>query len=267
MAIVRFVADEAALYRQAAEEFVRTAAKAVREHGRFAVALSGGTTPAGLYAALAAEARLRGAVDWERTQVFWGDERQVPPDHQDSNYRMAREVLLSKVPIPEANVHRIPGEIPDAAEAALRYEEELRETLGLAAHELPRFDLVLLGLGADGHTASLFPGTEALREKQRAVVANWVDTLRAWRITLTVPAINRARSVMFLVCGDDKAEAVKSVLEGPRNSEPLPARLIRPESRRMLWFLDRPAARLLEADAKRMKRANRAGTGHRAGKT
>jgi 6-phosphogluconolactonase len=263
MAILRIVADKPALYRQAAAEFVRTAARAVKERGRFAVALSGGTTPAGLYAVLTAEARVRGAVDWERTQAFWGDERQVPPDHQDSNYRMAREVLLSKVPVPEANVHRIPGEIPDAAEAALRYEEELRATLGLTANKLPRFDLVLLGLGADGHTASLFPGTEALREKHRAVIANWIDTLRAWRITLTVPAINRARSVMFLVCGEDKAEAVKSVLEGPRNLKALPARLIQPESGRMLWFLDRPAARLLEASAKRMKRANRAGSDDR----
>lgn len=258
MAIVRFVAEEPALYRQAAAEFVRAAAKAVKERGRFAVALSGGTTPAGLYAVLAAEEELRRAVDWKRTQVFWGDERQVPPDHRDSNYRMAREVLLSKVSVPEANVHRIRGELSDAAEAALRYEEELRAALGLAANELPRFDLVLLGLGADGHTASLFPGTEALRERRRAVIANWIDTLRAWRITLTVPAINHARSVMFLVCGEDKAEAAKSVLEGPRNAKALPARLIRPESGRMLWLLDRAAGRLLEANTKRKKRANRA---------
>jgi 6-phosphogluconolactonase len=250
MTILRLV-DKPALYQRAAAEFTGTAAKAVAERGRFTVALSGGTTPAGLYAVLAAQTRLRAAVDWERTRVFWGDERHVPPEHRDSNYRMARELLLSRVPIPEANVHRIQGEIADAAEAARRYQEELRATLGLAGSELPRFDLVLLGLGEDGHTASLFPGTEALREKHRAVVANWVGMLRAWRITLTVPAINRARSVMFLVCGQDKAEAVKSILQGAGHSQVPPAGLIRPDSGRLLWLLDSDAARLLEPNPKR----------------
>ena len=245
MASLRIVAEEAELYRQAAAEFAQLAVEAVAKRGRFAVALSGGTTPQGLYAAIVADAKLREAVPWDRTLVFWGDERQVPPGHPDSNYGMAREVLLSKVPVPEVNVHRIQGELSDASEAARRYEDDIRAALGLAATELPRFDLVLLGLGADGHIASLFPGTDAIREQRRAALANWVDTLRAWRITLTLPAINRARSIMFLVCGEDKAEAVKSVLEGPSPPEPLPARLVRPRSGKLLWFMDPAAARLL----------------------
>jgi 6-phosphogluconolactonase len=251
MPIVRRVAEEQALYRLAAVEFARIAAHAVAKRGRFAVALSGGTTPAGLYGVLASDARLRGAVPWERTQVFWGDERQVPPEHPDSNYRLARDVLLSKVSVPEVNVHRIPGDLPDASQAAQRYEHDMRAALELGESELPRFDLVLLGLGADGHTASLFPGTEALQEKHRAATANWVDTLRSWRITLTVPAINRARAVMFLVSGEDKAEAVKSVLEKPRNSETLPAGLVRPRSGTVLWFMDPAAAKLLNGKKRR----------------
>ena len=245
MPIERFVASEQALFRRAAAEFAHLAAEAVARRGRFSVAFSGGTTPQGLYGALAANARLREAVPWNRTLVFWGDERQVPPGHPDSNYGMAREVLLSKISIPEVNVHRIPGELPDASEAAHRYEDDMRAALGLGAAEFPRFDLVLLGLGADGHTASLFPGTEALRERQRSAAANWVDTLRAWRITLTLPAINRARTVMFLVCGADKAEAVKSVLEGPSVPDAPPARLVRPRHGRLLWFMDPDAASLL----------------------
>lgn len=251
MAILRRVAEEPALYRLAAEEFARLATEAVAKRGRFTVALSGGTTPAGMYGVLASDARLRGAVPWERTQVFWGDERQVPSEHPESNYRMAREVLLSKVPVPEVNVHRIQGDLSDAPEAARRYEQDMRALLGLGEGELPRFDLVLLGLGADGHTASLFPGTEALHEKHHAAIANWVDTLRSWRITLTVPAINRARAVMFLVSGEDKAEAVKSVLEKPRSSETLPARLVRPRSGTVLWFMDPAAAKLLAAKRRR----------------
>jgi 6-phosphogluconolactonase len=251
MPIVRRVAEEQALYRLAAVEFARIAAHAVAKRGRFAVALSGGTTPAGLYGVLASDAKLRDAVPWDRAQVFWGDERQVPPEHPDSNYRLARDVLLSKVSVPEVNVHRIPGDLPDASQAAQRYEHDMRASLGLGEGELPRFDLVLLGLGADGHTASLFPGTEALQEKHRAATANWVDTLRSWRITLTVPAINRARAVMFLVSGEDKAEAVKSVLEKPRNSETLPARLVRPRSGTVLWFMDPAAAKLLDGKKRR----------------
>jgi 6-phosphogluconolactonase len=252
MAIVRHVAEEPALYHLAAEAFARIAAAAVAKRGRFTVALSGGTTPAGLYGVLASDARLRDAVPWDRTQVFWGDERQAPSEHPESNYRMAREVLLSKVPVPEVNVHRIQGDLPDASEAARRYEHDMRASLGLGEGELPRFDLVLLGLGADGHTASLFPGTEALQEKHHAATANWIDTLRSWRITLTVPAINRARAVMFLVCGEDKAEAVKSVLEKPRDSEEAPpARLVRLRSGTVLWFMDPAAAKLLDGKKRR----------------
>jgi 6-phosphogluconolactonase len=255
--IQRLIAEDAELYRLAAGEFVRLAVDAAAKRGRFCVALSGGTTPQGLYSALVADAKLRETVPWDRTLVFWGDERQVPPNHPDSNYGMARDVLLSKISIPEVNVHRIPGELSDASEAAHRYEDDIRAALGLAPAALPRFDLVLLGLGADGHTASLFPGTEAVRERQRAATANWVDTLRAWRITLTLPAINRARAIIFLVCGEDKAEAVKSVLEGPDQADPPPARLVRPRSGKVLWFMDPPAARLLEGKREGRSRAPR----------
>jgi len=257
MAISRTIVEEPALYRQTAAAFARAATEAVAKRGRFVVALSGGTTPQGLYAAIVADGKLRESVPWERTHVFWGDERQVPPSHPDSNYRMAREVLLSKVPVPEVNVHRIQGELPDASEAAHRYEDDIRGSLGLAAAELPRFDLVLLGLGADGHTASLFPGTEALREQQRAATANWIDTLRAWRITLTLPVINRARSVLFLVCGEDKAEAVKSVLEGRSTREPLPAQLVHPRPGKLAWFMDPAAARLLDGTRQGRSRSPR----------
>jgi len=257
MAISRTIVEAPALYRQAAAAFARVAAEAVAKRGRFIVALSGGNTPQGLYAAIVADAKLRESLPWDRTLVFWGDERQVPPDHPDSNYGMAREALLSKVPVSEVNVHRIQGELSDASEAAHRYEDDMRSALGLAATDLPCFDLVLLGLGADGHTASLFPGTEALQERHRAATANWIDTLRAWRITLTLPAINRARSVLFLVCGEDKAEAVKSVLEGRSAREPLPARLVRPRPGKLVWFMDPAAARLLDGVRKRGARSPR----------
>lgn len=238
---VRVLADAAAVSRAAAEEFVRLAAEAARERGVFSVALSGGSTPKAAFALLASE--LADAVPWDRTHVFWGDERHVGPDDAESNYRMANEAMLSKVPLPPENVHRILAEKPAAADAADAYARELEAFFGPGA--APRFDLVLLGMGPDGHTASLFPGTAALSETARTVVANHVPKLDTDRITLTAPVINAAREVRFLVAGDDKAEALHAVLDGPPEATTYPSQLVRPVEGHLVWIVDRAAARLL----------------------
>ncbi len=214
---------------------------AVAARGRAAVALAGGRTPREAYARLA-EPPCREAVDWSRLEIFWGDERCVPPDHPDSNFRMAREVLLSRVPVPLANIHRLRGELEDPETAAREYEAVLRTTLRPLGDRPPRLDLVLLGLGPDGHTASLFPGTAVLREARSWVRPAWVEQLQAWRLTLTLPVINAARHVLFLVTGADKAPVVQAVLEGPRDPGRLPAQLVAPTEGRVEWLLDREAA-------------------------
>ncbi|HYJ85010.1 MAG TPA: 6-phosphogluconolactonase [Pyrinomonadaceae bacterium] len=222
----------------AAERFVEHAQKSIDEHKLFSVALSGGNTPRLLYELLAQEA-FQARVDWSVVHTFFGDERMVPSDHPASNSRMAREALLSRVPIPQDNVHPIKG-VGDAVTNAGIYESELRSFF--SGSEWPRFDLVLLGLGKDGHTASLFPGTNALAERRASVVANWIEDLRTYRITLTAPAVNAAANVDFLVTGADKAQALAAVLEGPSDPELLPAQLIRPESGSVTWLVDRQAA-------------------------
>lgn len=240
-------ADAGALARDAAEELARCAEEAVRERGRFTLALAGGSTPKRLYELLAdRDAPFRERIDWSSVHFFWGDERHVPPDHSDSNYRMAREALLDAVPVPPGNVHRIRAELPGAVQAAAEYEAELRRSFALVPGEVPRFDLVLLGLGADGHTASLFPGSEALHERERLVAAPWIAKLQAFRITLTPPVIERAAEVLFLVSGEDKAPALHAVLAGERDPDRLPAQLARPRDGRLLWLVDRTAASRLE---------------------
>jgi 6-phosphogluconolactonase len=234
---LRVAEDAAGLAASAAREFAARAARAVRERGRFAVALAGGSTPRAAYELLAREHASE--VDWRRVHFFFGDERPVPPDHPDSNYRMAQEALLSRVPA--GSVHRMRGELAPG-EAARRYEEELRSFF--AGEKVPRFDLILLGLGEDGHTASLFPHTEALDETARLVAANPVPKLGVTRITLTLPVINAARAVVFLVSGESKAEALRAVLEGPADSRSYPASLVQPGSGELLWLADRPAATL-----------------------
>ena len=243
---IRIVPDSQALFRAAADEFVKAAQESVQANGRFTVALSGGSTPKGLYSLLASDPDLRARVPWEQTHFFWGDERHVGPEDADSNFRMAREAMLSSVPA--AHVYRIKGEIPDAAKAAHEYAQELRAFFKLTGGELPRFDLVLLGMGPEGHTASLFPGAQAVGEKHRLVVANWVGKFFTDRITVTVPAINNAARVMFLVQGDDKALALKGVLEGPFEPSQLPAQAIQPASGKLLWLLDPAAAKLLSPE-------------------
>jgi len=242
---LRIAAADDALYRAAADEFARLAQQASEAKGWFSVALAGGSTPKGLYALLANDVSLRGAIAWEQMHVFWGDERPVPPDHVDSNYRMAAAALLSKVPIPPQNVHRIHGEEPDPQAAARAYERDLRRFFAVPRGAFPRFDLVLLGLGSDAHTASLFPGTAALDERERLTVANRVDKLDTTRITLTVPVLNNARRVVFLVSGADKAAALKTVVEGPYAPNDAPAQLINPNAGHVIWMVDRAAAQLL----------------------
>jgi 6-phosphogluconolactonase len=243
---IQIVTNADALYQAAAAEFVHQVRAALETKGACTVALSGGSTPKGLYGLLANDLTWRGQVPWDHLHIFWGDERHVPPDHPDSNYRMANEALLSKVPIPPAQVHRIKSEHPEARQAAEDYEQTLQAFFHLAAGQLPRFDLILLGLGPEAHTASLFPGTKALHETRRLVVSTWVGKFFTERITLTPPVLNNAAGVIFLVSGEDKALALKAVLEGHDEPEQLPAQLIRPSHGRLLWLVDRAAASLLQ---------------------
>ncbi len=259
---VRIAPDAAVLMRLAAEEVARRAESAVAARGGFTLALSGGSTPKGLYALLADPAEaFRARIPWRQTHVFFGDERPVPPDHPDSNYGMARATLLAKVPVPPENVHRIRAEQADPAAAALEYEQELclafemgaagtgpAETRGLEPGQLPRLDLVLLGLGSDGHTASLFPGTTALEERAHLVVATWVERLKTHRITLTLPVLDAARAVVFLVAGAEKAERVADVLQG--SGAALPASRVRPGGE-LIWLLDTAAAAALRGQVER----------------
>ena len=244
---VRVLATPADLYRAAAEEFARRADASLRDRGSFTIALSGGSTPRGLYEVLAGDGPppFRRQVPWGRIHFFWGDERHVPPDHPESNYRTAREALLSKVPVPPDHVHRIPAERPDAAQAAEEYARTLREHFRLADGKLPRFDLVLLGMGPDGHTASLFPGIAGLHEPARLVLAPWVKKLGAYRITLTPAVLNNAACVLFLVAGEDKAETLRAVLHGDDDPDRLPAQIIRPTNGELIWLVDGAAARCL----------------------
>ena len=228
------------LFEAAAELVASTASEAVAERGRFTIALSGGSTPKNLYNLLATNAR--SSLPWDRMFFFFGDERHVPPTDPESNYRMANEAMLSKVPVAPGNVFRVEAEKPDAGAAATAYEQTLRKFFALEAGQIPAFDLILLGMGPDGHTASLFPGTEALQEKSKLFVANWVEKLKTHRLTLTLPVLNAARCVAFLVSGTDKAPVLKSVLEGDAPGEQYPAKLVRPAQGKLIWLLDRAAA-------------------------
>ena len=243
---IRTFADAAALYASGAALFQETSAEALRERDAFSVALAGGSTPKGLYALLADDPQLRNAIRWEQLDFFWGDERHVPPDHPDSNYRMAHDAMLSKVPVRPERVHRVRTEQPDAALAASLYEAEVRASVAPSTG-IPRFDLVLLGIGTDGHTASLFPGTQALSELTRLVVANWVEKLRGYRITMTLPLLNAARLVVVVAAGEEKAIPVRDAVKPSDASHSLPVQLVRPEDGRLIWLLDRSAASLLNA--------------------
>jgi 6-phosphogluconolactonase len=246
---IRILPGPEELARAAAEEVARRLVVAVTERGRATIALAGGSTPRRLHAHLASEAG--SAVPWDRVVVFWGDERHVPPDHADSNYRMALESLLSRVPIPPYHAHRIRGELQDADEAAREYEDVLRAAFGIGPRDVPRFDVVLLGMGADGHTASLFPGTSAVSERSRLVTSTWVERLAAHRVTMTLPVFDAAAAVLFVVSGEDKSATLRDVIQGPSAGERLPSQLVRPHAGELLWLLDRAAARLLRGTALR----------------
>ena len=235
------------LFHAAADEVMLAAQQAVTARGRFTIALSGGSTPRSLFTLLATSAR---EFPWPQTFFFWGDERHVPPDSPESNYGMANEAMLSKIPVPPGNVHRILAENPDASAAAADYEQSLKTFFALGADTLPRFDLVLLGMGPDGHTASLFPGTQALREMSRLVVANHLAQLNTDRITLTYPVLNAARCVLFLVSGADKASTLREVLEGAGAIENYPAKGVQPDPGRLVWLVDQAAANLLRRAGK-----------------
>jgi len=235
---IEVLATAADLFHAAAEEFIRAGRDAIGAQGRFTVALSGGSTPKALYSLLAAS---HAGFAWNRVFLFFGDERHVPPTDPDSNYRMVNESLLTKIAIPAENVFRVPAENPDATAAASDYEAQLRRFFELKPGEFPRFDLILLGLGPDGHTASLFPDSPALDEQSRLVVANWVAKFNAYRITFTFPVLNRAAEVMFLASGADKANMLHQVMEG-KSTPPLPSQRVQPSDGKLLWLLDEAAA-------------------------
>lgn len=244
--------DRAALAREAASRFVVIAHQAITGHGRFAVALSGGSTPRDLYQLLAT-IEFSSRVDWHHTHLFWGDERSVPPDHPDSNFRMANEALISRIGIPAGNVHRIRAEL-EPVDAAREYEQTLLSCIqsGAIAESdagLPRFALILLGIGEDAHTASLFPHTTALRETARWVVPNYIENLKTYRITLTPPVLNTSANIMFLVAGADKASALYSVLRGERRPDKYPAQIVQPTNGNAVWLLDKPASAKLETES------------------
>ena len=239
--------DAAALARRAAQYFTEMAGEAVAYSGRARIAISGGSTPKAAFELLADSYQpWRNRMPWERLDLYWVDERAVPPDDADSNYRMTREALLDHVPLRPEQIHRIEGEL-DPEAAAARYESELRSGFRLEGAELPAFDLVALGMGADGHTASLFPHTQAIHEMSRLAAANFVPQKDSWRITLTWPVINRASSVFFLIAGEDKASVLSEVLTGTLDPERLPSQLIWPSSGILTLILDKAAAALLPA--------------------
>jgi len=222
-------ADPEELARGAAEYFVAQMPETV--------ALSGGSTPKLMFQILADQ--FRDEVAWSRIQFFWSDERHVPPDHPESNYRMANEALLSNVPVASENVHRVHGENPNAADAASEYEETV---IAVTKQPLPRLDLIFLGLGTDGHTASIFPGSEVLHETKRLVAAPYVEKFKSYRITMTLPLLNNGAAIVFLVSGAEKAEIVKEVLEGENK---YPAEAVNPTNGELIWMLDKEAAAYL----------------------
>jgi 6-phosphogluconolactonase len=259
---VRVYPNPAEVARAAARLFVDIAWQSIARYGQFLVALSGGNTPRMMYELLAS-AEFRGQVDWAKVHVFWSDERAVPPDHPDSNYGMARRELLLRVPIPQANVHRMEAEKANIGRAAHEYEEVLRQHLELDDRGFPRFHLILLGMGPDGHTASLFPGTRVTRQTSRWVSTPTVAKLNARRMTLTLPVLDSALRVIFLVVGAEKAETLRAVLQG-KADPPYPAQQVQPRDDGLKLFLvDEAAAALLESatpQAAGSSRAKPAGT-------
>jgi len=239
---IEILPTPADLFQAAAEEFTRVGNTAIAARGRFTVALSGGSTPKSLYSLLAANYP---DFKWNQTFLFFGDERHVPPDGADSNFRMVNETLLKKISIPPENVFRVKAENPDAAAVAADYNAQIAKFFALKRNQFPHFDLIFLGMGPDGHTASLFPGSAGLKERSKPVIANWVEKFKTYRISFTFPVLNHAAEVIFLASGPDKADMVKQVLEGD-NHPPLPAQQVRLENGELIWMLDQAAASKLK---------------------
>jgi 6-phosphogluconolactonase len=235
--------DTNTLSQEAAQFIVRLASECIVTRGRFSIALSGGSTPKVLYGLLGSEL-YRDQIDWSKVDIFWSDERCVPPDSADSNYHMAREVLLSRVPLSPQQVHRMPADQPDHDAAAQAYTHEMRQSFGTDG--IPHFDLIQLGMGPEGHTASLFPHQASLHEQQRLVMYVNVPKPPPERLTFTPPILNAARHVLFLVTGAEKADAVQAVLEGEYNPDEYPAQIVRPPSGEVVWMLDEAAASKLK---------------------
>jgi 6-phosphogluconolactonase len=234
--------------RRAAADVVRIANEAVAARGVFTIALAGGSTPKVLYSLLAEHPSLRNCLPWDKMKVFFGDERHVGPGHADSNFQMASDAMLSKAPLRPEQIYRIKGEYPDTAQAAAEYEQVIRREFNLPAGAFPRLDLILLGMGNEGHTLSLFPGTKALHETKRIVTRNWVGKLYTERITLTAPAANNAANVTFMITGADKACALKAVLEGPHEPDQLPSQMIQLANGTLSWLVDEAAGSMLSKE-------------------
>lgn len=234
---IQIFSDLEAAQLSAASHFLEIADKSINLRGRFSAAISGGSSPLGLFSILGSE--YSADVQWENVHIFWVDERCVPPEHNKSNFRHAQELWLSKSVLPEENIHRIMGEL-DPIEGALRYEYDLRDTFNYA--HFPVFDLILLGMGEDGHTASLFPGEASLSETCRIAIPVYIPQLRNWRITLTLPVLNHAHNIIFLVGGSAKSSVLSEVLEAPEKRELYPAGLVQPQRGMVTWLIDRTAA-------------------------
>jgi 6-phosphogluconolactonase len=240
--IAKVAANAEEITRLAAETFARSIAEAISARGVARVAISGGSTPRTVFELLANPAApYLKQIPWDKLQLFWVDERCVPPTHEESNYHMTKAAMLDKIPLPAENIHRMEGEL-DPEEAASRYEAALRNAFRLEGAQTPTFDFIILGLGPDGHTASLFPHTEGLHEIARLVIANHVLQKETWRVTLTWPVINQGREVAFLIEGEEKAEMVRTVFAGSYNPEEWPAQLIRPASGKLTLLLDSASA-------------------------
>ena len=242
---VHILDDAASIAKRAAQEILQASTSAVAQRGSFTLVLAGGSTPKTLYQLLVSDAALRAQLPWDKMILLFGDERHVPPDHADSNFRMATETMISKASLKPQQVLRIKGEYADTEKAAQEYEQTLRATFKLREAVFPRFDVVLLGMGNDGHTLSLFPGTKALHQTRRLAVRNWVGKLYAERITMTAPAVNNAAHVIFMVTGADKALPLKGVLEGPYEPDQLPSQLIQPRNGKLQWLVDTAAGGML----------------------
>jgi 6-phosphogluconolactonase len=245
MSQVRVYPTRSAAAHAVAAQFAATAEKAITARGRFSAVLAGGNTPRDVYRLLASD-EYAPMVGWQKTQVFWGDERAVSLNDPENNAHMARETLLNYVPIPIENIHRIQTQLPPQ-EAADEYERTLRAYFTTRGMREPRFDFMLLGMGAEGHIASLFPHAPALTERERWVVATYVEPKQSWRITLTPVALNAASKIIFLVIGEEKAQALKQALSEPKRPDDFPAQIINPPQGQVLWIVDRAAASLLDS--------------------